>query len=101
MIINYPCVCCQKAVKTNQRAILCTNCQKWVHIKCVNISKTVYDDTGEHFMGWQCPICIMQQLPFYNEDICTEPTTTTVFSKISNDSNRSFTDYTHFQPKRV
>ena len=50
MVINFPCVCCKKAVKSNQRGILCTKCKTWVHITCVNISKALYENDDEHFL---------------------------------------------------
>ena len=30
----YPCGICQKNVNNNQKAIECSNCKYWIHIKC-------------------------------------------------------------------
>ena len=39
----YPCGICQKNVNKNQKAILCTNCSNWIHIKCNGTSDTEYN----------------------------------------------------------
>ena len=90
MVINFPCVCCKKPVKSNQRGISCTKCQKWTHIKCVNFPRALYEDENEHFIDWQCPMCILQQLPFYDTESDTpEPSNDSELSIIP---NSSFTD---------
>ena len=66
---KFPCICCEKAVKCNQRGLLCPKCSNWIHIKCANISKTSYDSLDEQFVNWQCPKYIFQQLLFYQSDI--------------------------------
>ena len=38
----YPCGICQKNVNSNQKAILCTNCDHWIHIKCNGTSLIEY-----------------------------------------------------------
>lgn len=92
MAIKFPCVCCNQVVRSNQRGILCTKCQNWTHIKCVDISKTLYDDKNEHFINWQCPKCILQQLPFFDADIHTLNSTIATPTEISDDLSKSIND---------
>ena len=60
----FPCSCCKHPVKINQKALLCTACNNWIHISCGGIPKNVYDDESEHFVNWQCRTCIFRLLPF-------------------------------------
>ena len=62
-----PCGCCDKPVKKNQKALLCSNCSLWVQISCGHISKRQYDDANESFQDWECPKCIFCYLPFESE----------------------------------
>ena len=68
-MIQFPCVCCRKSVKTNQRGLLCPECSEWTHSKCANISNSSYDSPNEHFIGWRCQKCVLKELPFYGSDI--------------------------------
>ena len=72
-MIKYPCSICNKSVKLNQKALLCTVCSQWVHIVCGGVSRETYD-SDELFENWQCPKCILQSvLPFWNDpDLSTE-----------------------------
>ena len=36
---KYPCKECGKGVRSNQDALLCTECNVWSHAKCINLSK--------------------------------------------------------------
>ena len=65
MVVRYPCTCCNKPVRKNQKALVCTMCKKWVHITCGRVSKAKYDDRNEKFENWQCPKCLLSELPFY------------------------------------
>ena len=66
MGIKYPCVCCSKPVKRNQKALACTKCGEWVHIKCDRIPLCKYNDPLEDFVDWQCCKCLLQELPFWD-----------------------------------
>ena len=39
----HPCGICKKNVNNNQKAILCSNCKHWIHIKCNGTSVTEYN----------------------------------------------------------
>ena len=40
--VDFPCSICNCKVKHNDKAILCTCCDLWVHIRCNNISVNEY-----------------------------------------------------------
>ena len=42
---QFPCGICEKNVNHNQIAVFCDQCDKWIHIKCNNISKVEYQPT--------------------------------------------------------
>ena len=64
MTLQFPCVCCNKAVKTNQRGLQCTTCFAWMHTICAGIKNQLYDDVNHDFLNWQCTKCLFQCLPF-------------------------------------
>ena len=39
-----PCTACSCNVNKNHKALQCDSCQFWSHIRCVGISKCVYED---------------------------------------------------------
>ena len=65
----YPCSCCKKSVKSNQKALLCTICNNWIHISCAGISNVLYNDPLQHFVEWRCRKCIFEVLPFNETDV--------------------------------
>ena len=69
MVNQYPCVHCDKSVKKNQKALLCTECNLWAHIKCAGISDLKYNDPNEGFVNWQCSKCVSSYLPFFNDNV--------------------------------
>ena len=64
-----PCACCKKPVKCNQKALLCTVCNKWVHIVCAGVSQSQYNDRREHFVNWRSSICIFEELQFFGDEL--------------------------------
>ena len=40
---TYPCGICKKNVNKNQKAIECTLCKQWIHIKCNGTSPDDYN----------------------------------------------------------
>ena len=59
---KYSCKGCGKGVRSNQDALLCTECNVWSHAKCINLSKAgfkYYLDYPD--IEWTCSLC---SLPF-------------------------------------
>ena len=65
---SFPCISCKQSVKSNQKALLCTACNEWIHISCAGVPPKVYHDDTEQFVNWQCRKCIFSLLPFYNSE---------------------------------
>ena len=45
--IRYPCSVCKKPVKSNQKALLCDNCNEWSHAGCASIGSSLYRELSE------------------------------------------------------
>eukprot|EP00795_Rhopilema_esculentum_P001948 gene1948-17486_t len=41
--VKYPCQICKRAVKLNDKAISCDNCDGWYHVHCMLMSTEIYD----------------------------------------------------------
>ena len=64
---KYPCGICEKNVNQNQKAIECTSCLSWVHIKCNGTTVEEYNELIDHNLGisdekileeqWHCNKC--------------------------------------------
>ena len=55
---KYPCGECQCNVRNNQDAILCVECQRWFHARCINMSKTTFKYYLKNFnLPWTCCFC--------------------------------------------
>ena len=39
---KYPCMIYSKAIKWNQRAVACDNCEGWYHAECMNMNSQIY-----------------------------------------------------------
>ena len=65
--VKHPCALCSLAVKSNQRALLCDNCELWSHCACCGITKAQYClyQQQEEF-SWLCPHCLTASLPFHD-----------------------------------
>ena len=48
---KYPCGECQCNVRNNQDAILCVECQRWFHARCINMSKLTF----KYYLKSPCP----------------------------------------------
>ena len=57
--VRYPCGICRRPVAKNHRALMCQDCDVWVHIKCCGVEPSLYDSymKGVGLSDWQCPLC--------------------------------------------
>ena len=42
MLLQFPCLICEKAVAKNHKAVCCDVCNKWVHVASKNINTYTY-----------------------------------------------------------
>lgn len=69
---KYPCGACAGPVSSNQKAVCCDVCNKWLHIRCVGISVSAYSDLQNSPDTWACTNCLYEALPF--QDTSSLPT---------------------------
>ena len=67
---DFPCSICRYEVKHNHKAIQCTSCELWVHIKCNGISVDEYTQRQNNNLEnpnlvdnelWSCMLCILNE----------------------------------------
>ena len=63
-MVKFPCLVCEKAVGTNDNAVCCDMCDRWVHIYCNNICKKTYRDLKKDQNPWFCKSFIQKEIPF-------------------------------------
>ena len=93
MVVEYPCSVCLKCVKTNDRAIYCDICKKWVHIKCNQITPAKYKEMQNETDSdtFICITCIRSELPFgFESNECLKLTIEKGLSIESNLENIDF-----------
>ena len=60
--VPFPCGICEKNVNQHQNAVFCDQCDKWIHIKCNDVSKIEYEtfqkepDNSKHWICIKCTI---------------------------------------------
>ena len=55
---KYPCTHCTKQCRINQQSIECTECQKWTHLKCTNLTQIQFQNhTNNPNEAWKCSTC--------------------------------------------
>lgn len=61
--IKYPCGECNRNVRSNQDAILCSECDRWFHAKCIGMRRHIFKYYLEqHHLDWQCSFCSLPRL---------------------------------------
>ena len=41
--LKYPCIECRKSVRNNQKGLQCELCDKWVHLKCTDLTVSQFE----------------------------------------------------------
>ena len=62
---RFPCGICNNSVKINQKGLLCTTCNQWIHLSCSHVPIHSYNNHKENFYGWECKKCVLKHLPFF------------------------------------
>ena len=60
--LRWPCNICNKNVTPSMKAIQCDSCNKWIHIKCNDISAVEYDyfSSTNDDIDWNCLYCTLK-----------------------------------------
>ena len=53
----YPCGACKNAVNWNDQALMCDNCETWLHLNCQDVNEDSYDRLGSSNVVWFCMAC--------------------------------------------
>lgn len=69
---KFPCGICSKAVRKNQRGILCDECQYWFHVKCIDLPVAEYNILSQTSDSWYCKSCTLPQFTNSFFDISLE-----------------------------
>ena len=54
---KYPCLVCTKAVRWNQQAIACDNCEGCYHTNCIDMGSHIYHALAKPDVSWICCQC--------------------------------------------
>ena len=55
---KYPCTKCEKQCRKNQQSIECSECKKWTHTKCTNLTPTQFQNHIDNPTdSWKCIRC--------------------------------------------
>ena len=58
--VKCPCKECQRNVRSNQKAILCANCETWSHAKCLGFTNTQFKHYLDYpHIDWICNWCCL------------------------------------------
>ena len=59
---KYPCACCERPCKNNQRALQYDGCNSWCHAKCTRVSQDEYNRLSSTDDTWYCNACTFKWL---------------------------------------
>ena len=64
MVVQFPCLVCNRAVAKNHRAVQCDLCVSWVQITCNNLNVYTYRKLQKEKSPWYCICCFRKELPY-------------------------------------
>ena len=64
MVVQFPCLVCNRAVAKNHRAVQCDLCDSWVHIACNNLKVYAYRKLQKVKSAWYYICCFRKELPY-------------------------------------
>ena len=65
-LVNFLCGVCHKNILNHQKAVLCNNCNHYVHVKCNDISASEFKELQKEpdDIAWFCKQCTTELFPF-------------------------------------
>ena len=64
MVVQFPCLVCNRTVAKIHRAVQCDLCDSWVHIACNNLNLYTYQKLQKNKFSWYCMCCFQKELPY-------------------------------------
>ena len=64
MVVNFPCLVCNRTVAKNHRSVQCDVCASWVHIAFNNLNLYTYRKLQKDKSPWYCMCCFRKELPY-------------------------------------
>ena len=64
MVVNFPCLVCNRTVTKNHRSVQCDVCASWVHIAFNNLNLYTYRKLQKDKSPWCCMCCFRKELPY-------------------------------------
>ena len=64
MVVQFPCLVCNRTVAKNHRAVQCYLCDSWVHIACNNLNLYTYRKLQKDKSLWYYMCCFRKELPY-------------------------------------
>ena len=64
MVVQFPCLVCNRTVAKNHRAVQCYLCDSRVHIACNNLNLYTYRKLQKDKSPWYCMCCFRKELPY-------------------------------------
>ena len=68
MVVQFPCLKCNKAVAKNHKAVQCDICDKWIHIASNNLNTYMYKKVQKDKSFWYCICCLQKERPYCSID---------------------------------
>ena len=68
MVVQFPCLLCNRVVAKNYRAVQCNLRDSWVHIACNNLNVYTYGKLQKDKSRWYCICCFRKGLPHGSTD---------------------------------
>ena len=62
MVVQFPCLVCNRAVAKEHRAVQCDPWDSWVHIPCNNLNLYTYRKLQKDKSLWYCMCCFRKEL---------------------------------------
>ena len=64
MVVQFPCLVCNRTVAKNHRAVQCDLCDSWVHVACNNLNLYTYRKLQKDKSPWYCMCWFRKELPY-------------------------------------
>ena len=62
MVVQFPCLKCNRTVAKNHKAVQCDICDKWIQIACNNLNTYIYKKLQKDKSPWYCICCLQKEI---------------------------------------